>query len=119
MTILSDIKVLLELDDALEDGTTLYDKQLIRLGNQGIQILINNGVPLTSIETTSEASAIWNEDIMAQYDTIIDWLYLFILQRFDRSLMTTSAATTLNWMNETMTESLYQLKIIFDRTDAL
>lgn len=44
---------------------------------------------------------------------MLDWLHLRCVQRFDKSLMTGSAAT-MEWIDGEMTNLLYQLKAIYE-----
>ncbi|MCM0582790.1 hypothetical protein H9L19_06815 [Weissella diestrammenae] len=106
MTVLNDLKELLEMDSD-ED---IFDSQLLQHANSGINYLKNNAIPITKIDLDTEP---WDA-VKDDYQTVLSWLNLFVLQRFDRSLMNGPAATK-QWIESDMEDSLYQLKIKYDR----
>lgn len=112
MSVLEQLKELLEVD-VQED---IFDTQLLLYANGGIAYLINNGVPLSrlTVETKAKEFKLKKPE---HYDVVLSWLHLYCLQRFDRTLMTQTTQTTLNWINEEMTDLLYQLKVFYDRSD--
>lgn len=110
--ILDELKELLEVDVS----ETIFDTQLLLYANGGIGYLINNGIPLTRIDEETDYDS-WELRELHDYDVILSWLHLYCLQRFDRTLMTTAYKTTTNWIDEEMTNLLYQLKIRYDRSD--
>lgn len=105
VTVLEDIKNLLELDD-----TTEYDTQLMRIANSGVAKLINMGVPLTLLKDDTTAES-WTElsDVDAQ--EVRDWLSWYALLRFDRRIERAAYLNT----SEIMDEIAAGLKIRYDR----
>ncbi|HFU4203818.1 TPA: hypothetical protein ACGO8F_001416 [Streptococcus suis] len=112
MTILEDVKELLEVDL----GEDIYDKQLLLYVNAGLRYLINSGVPLFTIEEDDEKEVFTNIE-EGDYSIVLQYLHLFTLQRFDRSLMT-GGGTTQDWIDSELLSLLQQLKIKYDRGDA-
>jgi hypothetical protein len=45
---------------------------------------------------------------------VLSWLQLYILQRFDRTLMQGNQGTTTNWIDIEMTDLITLLKAIYD-----
>ncbi|MBC1353882.1 hypothetical protein HB837_15860 [Listeria innocua] len=121
MTILQEIKTLLEIDDISSDGVSenIFDEQLIKYINSGIRYLINNSVPITPINDSSDSGE-W-EKVADHYEIIRDYLHLHVLQRFDRTLViggvNNTSNTTMNWIESEKTDLLYQLKCFFDLGD--
>ena len=108
MTILEEIKTMLEV----ELGEGIFDDQLLLHINAGISYLRNNKIPVTKIDKTTQTS----DFDMDEFDEliVIDWLSLYCLQRFDRSLLSAAAGTTANWIATEMTNLIYQLKTKYD-----
>lgn len=109
MTILECLKNMLEVDIEEE----IFDTQLLAYANIGIAYLIRNKIPLHVI--TSETSF---EDFPDLKDNdiyiVLSWLHLYVLQRFDRTLMQGNQGTTTNWLDAEMTDLITQLKAIYD-----
>ena len=103
MTILNQIKEMVEVDVEEE----IFDTQLLSYINSGISYLTRNNIPITRIDKESELTE-WDEI----EETILDWLHLRCVQRFDKSLMTGNS-TTMSWIDEELTNILYQLKAIY------
>ena len=123
MSVLDDLKNLLEVD--VEE--TIFDAQLLLYANSGIAYLKNNGIPVERIGTTSDvfafqkeltenktSNAIWHNLRDDDYEIVLAWLHLYCLQRFDRTLMTSTYKTTINWIDSEMTNLIYQLKVRYD-----
>ena len=108
-TILAMVKTMLELDIS-ED---IFDDQLLLYLNAGIQYLINNKIPVTSIGETTTPDAFTGLKT-GDSQIVIQWLHLYCLQRFDRTLMEGSG-TTLNWLDGELQDLIYQLKVIYDQ----
>lgn len=107
MAILDDLKELLEID--LEEK--IYDRQLLLYANGGIAYLKNNAIPVTRIdETTDKWDSLKDDDS----DIVIQWLHLYCLQRYDRTLMS-SSGTTQEWIDSEMSNLIMQLKVRYDR----
>lgn len=100
MPVLKDLKEMVEVD--VEE--TIFDKQLLLHANSGIAYLKNNLIPVSRItELTEQTEWSLRED---DYDVVLNWLHFYVLQRFDRQI----GATTLNWINQEMTDLFYHLK---------
>ncbi|EAD6937654.1 hypothetical protein AAV12_04140 [Listeria monocytogenes] len=118
MTILQEIKTLLEIDDISPENIeeNIFDKQLISYINSGIRYLMNNSVPVALIDDSSDSSDWVNAT--DHYEIIRDYLHLHVLQRFDRTLViggaNNTSNTTMNWIESEKTNLLYQLKCFFD-----
>lgn len=123
MSVLDDLKNLLEVD--VEE--TIFDAQLLLYANSGIAYLKNNGIPVERIGTTSDVFAfqkeltenktsdtVWHNLRDDDYEIVLAWLHLYCLQRFDRTLMASAYKTTLNWIDNEMTNLIYQLKVRYD-----
>ena len=110
-TILNVIKELLEVD--IEES--IFDNQLLIYLNGGIAYLKNNKVPITrvSIDSTTQE---WLDNglIEGDEDIVIQWLHLYALQRFDRSLMNISSSTTQEWIDNELSNLIHQLKVRYD-----
>lgn len=104
-TVLSQIKTMLEL----EITDPIYDDQLLMYTNSGLQYLINNKIPVILIDGTTEISAFTNLN-PGDENLVLNWLHLYILQRFDRNL----GAGTSDWLNSEQLDILYQLKTSYD-----
>lgn len=107
MTILKTIKEMVEVD--VEEK--IFDVQLLRYINSGISYLQRNAVPVIRIEKDTELKE-WTDIEEEDRETVLDWLHLRCVQRFDKSLMTGSSAT-MEWIDGEMTNMLYQLKAIY------
>ena len=108
-TILGDVKELLEVDLSEK----IYDNQLLLYLNSGIAYLKNNKVPVESVETDTTFES-WDNIKDEDYHIILSWLNLYTLQRFDRTLMSSGAKTTMNWIDSEMTDLIYHLKTRYD-----
>lgn len=106
--ILNIIKEMVEVD--VEED--IFDVQLLRYINSGISYLKRNGIPVSHIKAYTELAE-WVDIEEGDRETIIDWLHLRCVQRFDKSLMTGSA-TTMEWIDTELTNILYQLKAIYE-----
>ena len=111
MSILNDVKVLVEVDIEEE----IFDPQLLRYINMGIQYLINNAVPIKIITFDTESSE-FTELRDGDYQIVLSWLHLFCLQRFDRTLLQSSGSSsaTSNWIENEMKNLIYMLKVVYD-----
>jgi hypothetical protein len=107
MTILNKIKEMVEVDVEEE----IFDTQLLSYINSGISYLTRNNIPITRIDKESELTE-WNKIEEDDKETILDWLHLRCVQRFDKSLMIGNS-TTMSWIDEELTNILYQLKAIY------
>lgn len=109
--ILSSIKTILEVD--LEE--TIFDDQLLLYLNSGLSYLINNKIPVSTIDATTTSDAFVALGLKSN-DVLItlSWLHLYTLQRFDRTLMQSNENTTANWIDIEMDNLLYQLKTFYD-----
>ncbi|HGI3945399.1 TPA: hypothetical protein ACJSM1_000777 [Streptococcus agalactiae] len=108
MTILKTIKEMVEVD--VEED--IFDVQLLRYINSGISYLQRNAIPVIRIDKETELEG-WTDIKEEDRETVFDWLHLRCVQRFDKSLMTGSAAT-MEWIDGEMTNLLYQLKAIYE-----
>ena len=108
MTILNTIKEMVEVD--VEED--IFDVQLLRYINSGISYLQRNAVPVIRIDKETELGG-WTDIEEEDREIVLDWLHLRCVQRFDKSLMTGSAAT-MEWIDGEMTNLLYQLKSIYE-----
>lgn len=106
-TILKTIKEMVEVDV----DETIFDIQLLRYINSGISYLQRNAIPVVKIEEESTLD-IWKSIDEEDRETILDWLHLRCVQRFDKSLMTGSK-TTMEWIDTELGNLLYQLKSIY------
>ena len=108
MTVLEEIKAMLEVE--LEEE--IFDDQLLLYINSGISYLKNNRIPVEKVDETTQTS----DFRLQEFDKliVINWLSLYCLQRFDRSLLNASAEATTSWINEEMTNLIYQLKAKYD-----
>ena len=107
MTILNQIKEMVEVDVEEE----IFDTQLLSYINSGISYLKRNNIPITRIDEDSELTE-WNEIEEYDKESILDWLHLRCVQRFDKSLITGNS-TTMSCIYEELTNILYQLKSIY------
>lgn len=107
MTILETIKEMVEVD--VEED--IFDGQLLRYINSGISYLQRNGIPVSKVATDTELET-WANIKEEDQDSILDWLHLRCVQRFDKSLMTGSK-TTMEWIDSELTNILYQLKAVY------
>lgn len=112
-TVLEDLKQLLEVD--LDEE--IYDNQLLLYANGGLRYLMNNAVPVSIITKDTEHTAFANlkDD---DYQIVLSWLNLHCLRLFDRTLMNSNQTATNNWIEAEMQNLIYQLKVIYDRTDS-
>ncbi|MDQ0221988.1 phage head-tail connector protein [Streptococcus moroccensis] len=108
MTILNKIKEMVEVD--VEED--IFDVQLLRYINSGISYLQRNAIPVSVIDKDTDLTG-WPDINEEDRETVLDWLHLRCVQRFDKSLMTGSAAT-MEWIDGEMTNLLYQLKAIYE-----
>lgn len=106
-TILDTIKEMVEVD--VEED--IFDVQLLRYINSGISYLQRNAIPVIRIEKDTKLEG-WMDIEEEDRETVLDWLHLRCVQRFDKSLMTGSSAT-MEWIDEEMANILYQLKAIY------
>ncbi|MDY3041193.1 hypothetical protein [Streptococcus pluranimalium] len=106
-TILDTIKEMVEVD--VEED--IFDVQLLRYINSGISYLQRNAIPVIRIEKDTKLEG-WMDIEEEDRETVLDWLHLRCVQRFDKSLMTGSSAT-MEWIDEEMANLLYQLKAIY------
>jgi len=110
MSILSELKELVEID--LDEE--IYDKQLLLYCNMGLRYLHNDAIPVSRIDEDTE----WLEfGELREGDEliVIDWLHLYVVQRFDKALLTVPARGTMVWIDTEMTNLLYQLKTLYDQ----
>lgn len=107
MTILNKIKDMVEAD--IEE--TIFDNQLLLYINSGISYLRRNGIPVSKITNKSTLEN-WKDIEEDDKYTILDWLHLRCIQRFDKSLKTGSK-TTNDWIDSELTNLIYQLKAIY------
>lgn len=108
MTILNTIKEMVEVD--VEED--IFDVQLLRYINSGISYLQRNAIPVIRIDQDTELGE-WTDIGEEDRETVLDWLHLRCVQRFDKSLMTGSK-TTMEWIDSELTNLLYQLKAIYE-----
>ncbi|MGV3007079.1 phage head-tail connector protein [Streptococcus pluranimalium] len=106
-TILDTIKEMVEVD--VEED--IFDVQLLRYINSGISYLQRNAIPVIRIEKDTKLEG-WMDIEEEDRETVLDWLHLRCVQRFDKSLMTGSSAT-MEWIDEEMANLMYQLKAIY------
>lgn len=90
----------------------IFDVQLLRYINSGISYLQRNAIPVVKIAENSKLTD-WPDIEEEDKETILDWLHLRCVQRFDKSLMT-GGATTMEWIDSELTNILYQLKAIYE-----
>ncbi|HEP1369323.1 phage head-tail connector protein [Streptococcus pyogenes] len=90
----------------------IFDVQLLRYINSGISYLQRNAIPVVKIEENSKFTD-WPDIEEEDKETILDWLHLRCVQRFDKSLMT-GGVTTMEWIDSELTNILYQLKAIYE-----
>lgn len=109
--ILETIKEMVEIDVDEE----IFDTQLLRYINSGISYLQRNGIPVTSVEEITDTD-VWSELKSDDVESVLDWLHLRCVQRFDKSLMTGSG-TTMEWIDSELTNILYQLKSVYVHTE--
>jgi hypothetical protein len=110
--ILNQIKTLLEVDLS----ETIFDDQLLLYLNNGIRYLANNKIPVDVIDATTLPDA-WALLGLNTGDSniVVAWLHLYVLQRFDRTLMAVNGQNaTLQWIDSEMQNLIYQLKTIYD-----
>lgn len=107
VTILEELKELLELED-----TTEYDKQLLRIVNSGIAQLANVNIPVEIVTEESTIEA-WPKLRDTDAHEVIDWLSWFTLLRFDRKIDRTSFDNT----SAIMDDIRARLCIRYDRED--
>ena len=107
MTILETIKEMVEVD--VEED--IFDVQLLQYINSGISYLQRNAIPVIRIDKETELGG-WTDIEEEDREIVLDWLHLRCVQRFDKSLMTGSAAT-MEWIDVELTNLLYQLKAIY------
>ena len=107
MTILETIKEMVEVD--IEED--IFDVQLLQYINSGISYLQRNGIPVIRINKDTELQG-WTNIEEEDKETVLDWLHLRCVQRFDKSLMN-GGATTMEWIDSELTNLLYQLKAIY------
>ncbi len=107
-TVLKAVKTLLEVDIT----ENIYDEQLLLYLNSGVQYLINNKIPVTFIDETTTPDDFINLK-SGDSQLVIQWLYLYCFQRFDRVSMGSSAQ---NWIDNELQELIYHLKIIYDQS---
>jgi len=91
----------------------IFDTQLLAYANIGIVYLIRNKIPLHVITTTTtfdDFPDLKGNDIYI----VLSWLHLYILQRFDRTLMQGNQGITTNWIDTEMTDLITGLKAIYD-----
>lgn len=107
MAILEQIKEMVEVD--VEED--IFDVQLLAYINSGISYLRGNGIPVVTIEEETGFQA-WPDVREEDRATILDWLHLRCLQRFDKSLLSGNG-TTLSWIDDELTNLLYHLKAVY------
>ena len=107
MTILNQIKEMVEVDVEEE----IFDTQLLSYINSGNLEKTGTKNTITRIDKESELTE-WNKIEEDDKETILDWLHLRCVQRFDKSLMIGNS-TTMSWIDEELTNILYQLKAIY------
>ncbi|CYU89657.1 TPA: hypothetical protein TZY74_000031 [Streptococcus suis] len=107
MTILETIKEMVEVD--VEED--IFNVQLLRYINSGISYLQRNAIPVIRIDKKTELEG-WTDIKEEDRETVLDWLHLRCVQRFDKSLMN-GGATTMEWIDSELTDLLYQLKAIY------
>lgn len=104
MTILERLKNALELE-----GIDAYDTQVLEYANQDISFLINNNIPLTQINESTESF----EDIeSSDVDVVIEYLTWNAMIKLDRSFLSSSA--TANYIEMKIAVCLNQLKAKYD-----
>jgi hypothetical protein len=108
--VLEDIKTLLELDLC----QPIFDAQIMGYANIGAQEMRNNGVPVTGITLTTLREEFATTLRDGDYHKALDFLHLFCLQRFDRTLMTESSAAARNWIDTELSRILHELKVLYD-----
>jgi hypothetical protein len=111
MSVLSDVKTLVEMDT-----DTTYDTELLMHINSGMQYLANCGVPVGG---AVDASTEWDSYTdLAQGDSrvVLDWLHHYVLSNIDPGVMSNN--NTKDWIEQRSTTSLWHLKAIYDRTGA-
>lgn len=111
MTVLENVKTLLELDN---DTEKIYDSQLLLYINGAISDLKANAVPLIFVDSETEAEAFFEAGLKTGDENLIfSYLHLKALQRFDRTLMQTQG-NVLTWIDKECAYILYQLKFKYD-----
>jgi hypothetical protein len=107
MSVLASVKTLLEIDI----DEPIYDAQLLAYINGGLAYLKNNGIPVGQIDETAAGFAGLRDD---DAQIVISWLHLYTLQRFDRTLMTSTFTATQNWIDGELANLIGQLKARYD-----
>lgn len=110
MTILDEIKEKIEI----EKSETIYDNQIILELNTGISSLIKNNIPVSFIEKNDDTSK-WENIKENDKPIIVDWLRFNMLPKFDKDLL--ASPVTLEYINDTKIDILYQLKATYDNGD--
>lgn len=108
MAILDNIKIYCEVDD-----TTLFDEQLINLANEVIADMIENNIPISQIDKTTETFDLININQQTSVQSLIN---LYVLRMFDKNLMTASASSQ-SWLDNRIIYLMHQLKAQFDNID--
>ena len=108
MTILNDVKELVEID--IDEG--IYDRKLILHINSGVAELVNNAIPISKIDVQT-LDVDWKLIESNDYQIICDWLYFYVIGRLERPRITGRA--TSDFIEKQMTNLLYQLKAKYDK----
>jgi hypothetical protein len=116
LTILADIKTLLEVDV----DETIYDDALLGHINTGMVFLQTNAIPVGVVSGEVEGSELEGDGLLksGDYETIKEYLYFHCLARFDGSVMAANRFTSAysNWIENQLTVLLYSLKARYDRS---
>jgi hypothetical protein len=109
MTVLADIKVILEVDD-----TDTFDSQLLLYINSGLAYLMQNGIPVSTADQTTDASA-WSGLKAEDYGIVRDWLAFNVKMRFDQTAQFGNLSMSQAFFDTYMSDLLYGLKCRYDR----
>ena len=111
MIIFDEIKNMLEINIT----ETIFDKQLLLYSNSALDYLKHNKIPVVNItKSTSQEEFLADGLLASDINIVLSYLHLYVLQRFDRTLMQTSQNATLSWIDKELTSLLYQLKTVYD-----
>lgn len=105
-SVLKDIKIRLEMSNI-----SLIDTKLLHLANSHITYLINNGIPLNTIEKATTIEE-FSSSVVGSYPVVIDYITTMII--IDLNIEALSA-TSYNILDRKANQQLYHLKVLFDR----
>lgn len=102
--LINKIKEMIEI----EPDEKIYDSQITLLINAGLGYLSNNNIPVPKLdEEEAESRAKYKND--NDYDLVVFWLHFYVLLSFDRMIN----QTTINFIQNQMTDTLIQLKVLY------